>query len=193
MPVYENASIDSSTEPSASNPSETEPSSSNTSRRGENSSNTGATTSRELHIECPTCFKYFLINDISEHADICCDIWVGDISDTETPENTVAANENTSVCSSYEDSTPTEYLQPVTEEDDSKDVKGIILQLKAATTSPKLVRLNVRRKYIWSDFVESRSSGKVSPTDNVKIVFIGECAIDDGGPRREFFSGITTK
>ena len=72
-------------------------------------------------------------------------------------------------------------------------MKDIILQLKAAITSPKLVRLNVRRKYIWSDFVESRSSGKVSPTDNVKIVFIGECAIDDGDPRREFFSGITTK
>ena len=193
LPVYENASIDSSTEPSASNPSESEPSLSNTSRRGENSSNTGATTSRELHIKCPTCFKYFSINDISEHADICCDIWVGDISDTETLENTVAANENTSVCSRYKDSTPTECLQPVTEEDDSKDVKDIILQLKAAITSPKLVRLNVRRKYIWSDFVESRSSGKVSPTDNVKIVFIGECAIDDGGPRTEFFSGITTK
>ena len=193
IPVSENTSIDSLTEPRASNPAKTEPSSSNTSRRGENSKNTGATTSRELHIECPTCFKYFSINDISEHADICCDIWVGDVSDDETPENTVEATENSSVCSSHEDFPPAECQQPVTVGDDTKDVKDIILQLKAAIISPKLVRLNVRRKFIWSDFIESRSIGKVSPTDNVKIVFIGECAIDDGGPRREFFSGITTK
>ena len=106
IPVSENASIDSLTEPGASNPAKTEPSSSNTSRRGENSKNTGAATSRELHIECLTCFKYFSINDIWEHADICCDIWVGDVSDDETPENTVEATENSSVCSSHEDSPP---------------------------------------------------------------------------------------
>ena len=99
----------------------------------------GVTTSRELHIECPTCFKYFSINDVSEHADICCDIWVGDVSDNETPENTVEAAENLSVCSSYEDSPPAECQQPVTVEDDSKDVKDIILRLKAAITSPKFV------------------------------------------------------
>ena len=145
---------------------------------------TGQSTSRELQVECPTCFNYFSIDDISEHANICCDIWVGDISDAEASENTGAATESTSLCSRSEDSASTEYQQSVEVEDDRKDVKDTILQLKAAATTPKLVRLNVRRKYIWSDYVKYRLSGKVSPTDSVKIVFIGECAIDDGGPCR---------
>jgi hypothetical protein len=92
--------------------------------------------------------------------------------------------------SSEESNSPRASPPRITITDYSQDVKDCILQIKAATLSERLVRLNVRRKYIWSDFKESRSNGKVSPTDNVKIVFIGESAIDDGGPRREFFSGM---
>jgi hypothetical protein len=132
---------------------------------------------KEQLIECPTCLQYFSIDKIAEHADMCCDIWVG----------AVINHENTS---SEESNSPHASPQRMTITDDSKDVKDCILQIKAATLSQKMVRLNVRRKYIWSDFKESRSNGKVSPTDNVKIVFIGESAIDDGGPRREFFSGM---
>ncbi|CAB3978917.1 Hypothetical predicted protein [Paramuricea clavata] len=42
---------------------------------------------------------------------------------------------------------------------------------------------------MWSDFKEWRSDGKVSPTDQVKIVFVGESAMDNRCPKREFFSG----
>jgi hypothetical protein len=29
----------------------------------------------EHYIECPSCFKFFLVNEIAEHADKCVDIW----------------------------------------------------------------------------------------------------------------------
>ena len=52
------------------------------------------------------------------------------------------------------------------------------------------VRINVRRNFLWLDFKRARTN-KVKPEDNLKVVFVGECAIDDGGPKREFFTGGT--
>jgi hypothetical protein len=131
---------------------------------------------KEQLIECPTCLQYFSIDKIAEHADMCCDIWVGSVI-------------NHAYTSSEESSSPHASPRHVTPTQDITDVKESILQIKAATLSDKVVRLNIRRTYMWSDFKESRSDGKVSPTDQVKIVFVGESAIDDGGPKREFFSG----
>lgn len=49
-------------------------------------------------------------------------------------------------------------------------------------------RLTVRRKFIWQDFKNARQR-KICPKNKVKVVFSGEPAVDDGGPRRELFSG----
>ena len=70
-------------------------------------------------------------------------------------------------------------------------LKDVISSL-ANSLSENLVRLNVRRKHMWSDFKEARIKQRVNPGDRLKIVYIGEPAVDDGGPRREFFSGITS-
>ncbi|XP_046844259.1 uncharacterized protein LOC124438266 isoform X3 [Xenia sp. Carnegie-2017] len=129
--------------------------------------------SKELKCECPTCQQYFSIDEIAEHADICCDIWVGALQSQNTDSEKNIPEENPYV---------------VINQDNTTNVKDKLLDIKAVTLSPKAVRLNVCRKNIWCDFIEYRSSGKVSPTDSVKIVFVGECAIDDGGPKREFFS-----
>ena len=51
-------------------------------------------------------------------------------------------------------------------------------------------RLNIRRKLIWSDFKEAHQKGIIGAANHIKIIFIREPAIDDGGPRREFFSGM---
>ena len=128
--------------------------------------------SKELKCECPTCQQYFSIDEIAEHADICCDIWVGALQSQNTDSEKNIPEENPDV---------------VINQDNATNVKDKLLDIKAVTLSPKAVRLNVRRKNIWCDFIEYRSSGKVSPTDSVKIVFVGECAIYDGGPKREFF------
>jgi hypothetical protein len=42
---------------------------------------------------------------------------------------------------------------------------------------------------LCQDFKDARQK-KITPKDRVKFVFSGEHAVDDGGPRRELFSGI---
>ena len=51
-------------------------------------------------------------------------------------------------------------------------------------------RIDVRRKSAWKDFCEIRNRRKFSLNAKLKVRFIGEAAIDIGGPLREFFSGI---
>lgn len=129
----------------------------------------------EQFVECPTCLDYYSIDTIADHADACCDIWVGDVQ----PAYLATSDVSDSPPSTSPQALPT---------NDSKDVKEIILNI-AETLPKKVVRLHVRRKYMWSDFKEARLKGKITPDNQVKIVFIGEPAIDDGGPKREFFSG----
>eukprot|EP00794_Sanderia_malayensis_P012517 gene12518-13801_t len=131
----------------------------------------------EKMVECPTCFKFFPIKDIANHADICCEDWVGDVQ--------VEGSENTDPTASTEFNDDIEHGR---EECELKAIMGRLL-----TSLPeKRVRLNIRRKYLWQDFKDIRSRGKIAPGDNIKIVFIGVPAIDDGGPKREFFAGIVS-
>ena len=47
-------------------------------------------------------------------------------------------------------------------------------------------RVNLRRTFVWNDFKEARMRKRIVPEDLVKVVFLGEPAIDDAGLRREF-------
>ena len=48
----------------------------------------------------------------------------------------------------------------------------------------------VRRKLLWEDYVSANKRNKwFNPANNLKVNFIGEAAVDGGGPRREFFCG----
>ncbi|CAB4013344.1 Hypothetical predicted protein [Paramuricea clavata] len=38
----------------------------------------------EHHIECPSCFKIFPVNEIAEHADKCVDIWIGEVQEEDS-------------------------------------------------------------------------------------------------------------
>ena len=58
----------------------------------------------------------------------------------------------------------------------------------AANVQREEIRVTVRRNHPWSDFSRARSD-YYSPLNTIKITFSGEPAIDDGGPKREFFSG----
>lgn len=48
-------------------------------------------------------------------------------------------------------------------------------------------RLNVRRAYLLKDAFHQFSKESFDINKLIKVVFIGEEAVDDGGPRREFF------
>lgn len=54
---------------------------------------------------------------------------------------------------------------------------------------PEVIRLSLRRKSLWSDYSKA-SKSSYDPSHPIQITFCGEQAIDDGGPRREFFSSI---
>lgn len=69
-------------------------------------------------------------------------------------------------------------------------IKEVVQALKNNLSDGKPRRFNIRRKLIWSDFKEGRQKAIIGAADHIKIIFIGEPAIDDGGPRREFFSGM---
>ena len=71
------------------------------------------------------------------------------------------------------------------------DLTAILETLQQQYVSEKEVRVNIQRKHIWSDFKQARKKFNLEhvPSHKIKIVFLGEPAVDDGSPRREFFSG----
>ena len=51
-------------------------------------------------------------------------------------------------------------------------------------------RINVQRKTVLADYLSTRKRRPwFKPENRIKVVFIGERAIDDGAPKREFFTG----
>ena len=48
--------------------------------------------------------------------------------------------------------------------------------------------IHVRRNHIWNDALRSLAKASFNPLMPVRVTFIGEPAIDEGGPRREFFT-----
>jgi hypothetical protein len=89
---------------------------------------------------------------------------VNDISDTELSMNESGSNDST-------------LLKCIS---DLKE-NGIKLQME-------MIRVTIRRKMVWEDFKRARYR-YYHPYRMLKVTFAGEPAVDDGGPRREFFAG----
>ena len=73
------------------------------------------------------------------------------------------------------------------------EVKNALIKEISKLAESKLVNVNpkritVRCKLVWED-LKNEPVRKVTPTTKIKVVFAGEPAVDDGGPRRELFSG----
>ena len=60
------------------------------------------------------------------------------------------------------------------------------LQLQCGLDDPHQL-VTVRRKHIWSDVKRCFSKGYTNVTLPLRIIFVGESAADQGGPKREFF------
>lgn len=54
-------------------------------------------------------------------------------------------------------------------------------------TKEAVQRINVRRSYLLQDATRQFSRPSFDVSKLLKVCFIGESAVDDGGPRREFF------
>ena len=55
------------------------------------------------------------------------------------------------------------------------------------TAEDSTTPLQVRRKHIWKDSLHAFKQCRFTPRKRLKIEFIGESAIEEGWPRREYF------
>ena len=132
------------------------------------------------YAECPTCFELFPIHSIAEHADQCVDVWIGEVensqteieSDTDPLPLTMVGNTSSGVTKNL------------------RDMVKQIADVHVRKEEPK--RINVRRKHFWIDFKLTKEKWNIDPGTPVRIVLLGEPAVDDGGPKREFLSGKIT-
>ena len=53
--------------------------------------------------------------------------------------------------------------------------------------------IHVRRNHIWSDTLRAVKKASFNPINPLRVTFIGEPAVNEGGPRREFFSLVLAK
>lgn len=144
-----------------------------------------AENTHQREVECPTCSRFFPLNDIADRADLCADVWIGTVED-EAVLITAEETENpTSTANGTADPTSVETGNIASPD----DLTAILETLQQQYVSKKEVRVNIRRKYIWSDFKQARKKFSLVPSNKIKVVFLGEPAVDDGSPRREFFSG----
>ena len=141
------------------------------------------------HIQCPICLDCYPFAQIETHADNC-SMWL-----LEEDEFSCEFLEpmQPSTTDSSDDATVEKEL-PLCEGPKKMLIRQIsqVGEMVMGDKEPK--RLTVRRKFIWQDFKNAvkiyHQQKKISPTEKVKVVFSGEPAVDDGGPRRELFSGM---
>eukprot|EP00112_Aurelia_sp_Birch-Aquarium-sp1_P025831 Seg8815.1 transcript_id=Seg8815.1/GoldUCD/mRNA.D3Y31 product="hypothetical protein" protein_id=Seg8815.1/GoldUCD/D3Y31 len=50
--------------------------------------------------------------------------------------------------------------------------------------------IDVRRKFAWKDYLMCRRRQGFATNAKLRVRFVGEPAVDTGGPLREFFSGL---
>lgn len=133
-----------------------------------------------IGVQCPTCFKYFTSGEIAQHADQCVDECVEFMAFDDDVAQVIDSDRETPVSSPNPDDCQPSGLK--------QQIKNEIGSLATSYVSADKVRLSVRRKHIWDD-LRKATKKRIGPTSNLKIIFLGEPAIDDGGPKREFFSG----
>ncbi len=146
--------------------------------------------------QCPICFCYFPDYIIESHSNDCIDLRA-------KPEaelyNSLIFDENLTCevdSDDQNDDTSRESCTTVTATNDvmSPEELRVKIKIMVKKLSENVVsnekRLYVRRKTLWKDYLDYRKKKWVKKDHGLKLVFVGEPAIDDGGPRREFFEGL---
>ncbi len=168
-----------------------------------------STTEKSATVTCPTCYEQFPVAEIEMHADVCASQFdpIGTVLlETELEEpgdeeinmlcfenpsqapNTGDQNDNSSI-----------FQVPITcnENDNAstalrEQIRETVAALQTDNVDQNVNRLSIRRRYAFQDYVAARRKPRrrFNPNGMLKVSFIGEPAVDDGGPRREFYSGI---
>ena len=54
-------------------------------------------------------------------------------------------------------------------------------------------KIHVRRNHIWGDTIRTITQSSFNPINYLRVTFIGEPAVGEGGPCQEFFSLVLAK
>ena len=131
----------------------------------------------QQHVQCPVCLASFSLSEIVAHADTC-SMWLLEDDD----DVVVEFSESNEISSTVGNECVS-----------SVGAKEVLIQeiscIASTVLSEESKQLTVRRKFIWQDFKNAHQK-RFTSKDRLKVIFSGEPAVDDGGPRRELFSGI---
>ena len=132
-----------------------------------------------VNLQCPICLEHFPIKTVEEHA-AQCEVAHPSLYQI-LPEFDGDSDEEDDNDAKKKEFT--EISRP------SCVLKDMVMNLAVTLfdLEEERVRIIVCRKQVWDDYKRARY---YSPEKKIKVTFSGESAIDDGGPRREFFSGI---
>ncbi|XP_044170891.1 uncharacterized protein LOC114949567 [Acropora millepora] len=131
---------------------------------------------------CPTCYRVFPLEEIEQHADLCADAGIDTVGELDSYREDVELEEPYRVELASEGSEH--------EGDMSQNLKEVLKTLQQNVDSSKKTRISVRRKSMFQDYIEARKKKWFNSRQTLKVTFIGEPAIDDGGPLREFFTEV---
>jgi hypothetical protein len=133
--------------------------------------------------QCPTCLSPFPYTEIEEHADACAEAWVDPIG--ALPLSIEIPSEDEESENKKEDNDEREELDT-----DREGIKNAVDYLKSVLVSTVFNRVSVRRSSAFQDYLVAKRKKWFKPKATLKVTFIGEPAVDDGGPKREFFTGM---
>lgn len=128
-------------------------------------------------VQCPICLQLFCFEEIEAHASNCS----GWLLESDQPQDLKDDDED-----DYDGNVKIMVTDGFV--DRKKLLQEEVNQLVAGTDEMEQTRVTVRRKCLWEDFKSARLK-KLKPTSNLKVVFLGEPCVDDGGPKRELFTG----
>lgn len=164
------------------------------------SSTTIRSPEQPIRVRCPTCEGSFSSLEIEHHADGCAEAaWTGsehlvyarlmaDIESNDLLTENQSVEENDSELVHEQDN-----CDPTPDDGSPADIKAElidVLQTLQTNVNTKANRINVQRTSVLDDYIDARKRCHwMHPENRIRVVFIGEPAIDTGGPKRKFCSG----
>jgi hypothetical protein len=152
-----------------------------------------STTQKNATVACPTCYQLFPVGEIETHADVCASQFdpIGTVN-LETESEIPGDEDMHLLCLENPLQAPiTGDKNDIASNALREQIKETIIVLQT-NIDQSVNRLSIRRRYAFQDYTAARRKPrrKFNPNGMLKISFIGEPAVDDGGPRREFYSGM---
>ena len=152
------------------------PSASTSESSSASSSAQDATNSHTQHSTVSSvCYQYFPLSVIEEHSKNCGEEWIGVLSDEDYENVSYNAEKDEIDVENVSEGSPA-------------NLRAVLQSLANEFFNEDVIQLNIRRKTSWKDFRDCDTKNNLSLSKQIKIVFMHEPAIDDGDPRREFFS-----